>query len=135
MNSQTFWLRKPRRTCCRPVEMIYLDNNATTAIDPRVARVLNEALLKGPLNASSQHQCGQQARYQLESSLDQIARVLGSDLTRVDADRLIVTSGGTESNNIAVRGLGAPASGLAVSSTEHPSVLATAKFVETAKFL
>ena len=111
--------------------MIYLDNNATTAMDPRVAAVLAEQWAGGPANASSQHQFGRRARGRLEAALDRIGRCLGSDLTRVDAARLIVTSGGTEANNLAINGLvssveGSDQAAILVSAIEHPSVLAAA---------
>ncbi|MEO9934332.1 aminotransferase class V-fold PLP-dependent enzyme, partial [Rhodopirellula bahusiensis] len=110
--------------------MIYLDNNATTAIDPEVARVLAEAFSQTPANASSQHRLGQQTRSRLEAATDQIGRCLGSDLSRVDAPRLLVTSGGTESNNLAIAGMGEPEGAIVVSRIEHPSVLAAAAAAE-----
>ncbi len=106
---------------------VYLDNNATTAIDPRVVEEMTRVWTLGPVNASSQHRVGQAARAVLESSLQRIAESLGSDLRPTGGPRMIVTGGGTEANHLALRGLGGPASRLIVSAVEHPSVAATAR--------
>src|SRR5690606_8194257 len=70
-------------------------------------------------NPSSPHAAGRRARRLLEDAREEILALVGA---RPDADRLIFTSGGTEANNLAIRGL-LPAGGtLVVSSIEHPSV-------------
>ncbi len=106
---------------------IYLDNNATTAIDPRVADVIDQVLRAGPANASSQHAAGRAARRQIDQSLEIIAAALGTDISRPGGPRLILTSGGTESNHLALFGIGDPDGPLVVSEIEHPSVLGTAQ--------
>jgi cysteine desulfurase len=99
---------------------IYLDNNATTPIDPRVAAVFTECLCDGYMNAASQHSAGQRASLVLEDARDVIRRQLG-------ADNIVLTSGATEANNLALRGLaGQPGDHLLVSRIEHPSVTETA---------
>ena len=107
---------------------IYLDNNATTCIDPLVVEAMAKCWQDLAGNPSSQHQFGRRARKHLEESRDKIAGLLGAKASGMGADRLIFTSGGTESNNLALRGLVVEPSGKVVtSSIEHPSVDATAK--------
>ena len=78
---------------------IYLDHAATTAIYPLVVERLAEDLLKLG-NPSSIHTAGQTARGMLESAREDLARVVGCDRQEV-----IFTSGGTESDNLAIKGL------------------------------
>ncbi|OUT60181.1 MAG: cysteine desulfurase [Rhodopirellula sp. TMED11] len=111
--------------------MIYLDNNATTAIDPLVVDAMTQQWARGPFNPSSQHLLGQQASQQLDLALLEMGRCLNSDFTTPGGPRLIWTSGGTESNNLALAGLGDdPAAPLIVSRIEHPSVLRFAQLAE-----
>ncbi|MFO0819561.1 MAG: cysteine desulfurase family protein [Pirellulales bacterium] len=110
---------------------IYLDSCSTTPLDPRVGQAMLEAAARHPGNPASPHRFGQAARRQLELARETIAQALGADVAEVGGDRLVFTSGGTESNNLALRGLlGPSASGptrIVVSSVEHPSVMATAQ--------
>ena len=106
---------------------IYLDNNATTAIDPRVADVIDEVLRAGPANPSSQHAAGRRARERVDQALETIAAALGTNISTPGGPRLILTSGGTESNHMALHGIGDPKGPLVVSEIEHPSVRATAQ--------
>ena len=84
---------------------VYLDNNATTAIDPRVANVMLDQFLDGPNNASSQHAFGRRSRARLDGAIEAIGSYLGTRLDQPDGARLIITSGGTESNYQALTGL------------------------------
>lgn len=106
--------------------MIYLDNNATTAIDPAVIEAIVEVWKLGPLNPSSQHAAGRRARVLLDRACAEIARHLGADIVRTGGPRLLLTSGGTESNNWAIRSLVDSQLPLWTSAIEHPSVLAAA---------
>jgi len=121
----------------RPKPVIYLDNNATTAIDPRVIQVIAEVYAKGPANASSQHAVGRAAAAELEDAREMIAAALGTDVSRPGGPRLIITSGGTESNHLALTGIVDPdrdngAGPIVLSRLEHPSVLATAEALHAA---
>ena len=78
---------------------IYLDHASTTAIYPVVVERLSEDLLKLG-NPSSIHTMGQTARGMLEGAREDLARVVGCDRQEV-----IFTSGGTESDNLAIKGL------------------------------
>ncbi|NGX61836.1 MAG: Cysteine desulfurase IscS [Chlamydiae bacterium] len=101
--------------------MIYLDNNATTFLDPQVAETL-EAFLQNPLgNPSSIHRVGQRAKGVLFASLGQVAAHFG-----VSPRELVFTSGATEGLNTLIRSL--PQNGhLITSSLEHVAILEAAK--------
>ncbi len=103
--------------------MHYFDHNATSFLAPEVAEVLSSALREVYGNASSTHAQGQLAKRQLEQSRRGISAAL-----RVPALDLVFTSGGTESNNLAILGLlgglsGTGAKHVVTSTIEHPSVL------------
>lgn len=107
--------------------LVYLDHNATTPLDPRVAQAMGEAWQAGPANPSSQHTFGRQARRRLTQAHDAIVQLLGGRTDGPAPDALIFTSGGTEANNLAVQGLVPHPAGherpeVIVSAIEHPSV-------------
>ncbi len=104
--------------------MIYLDHNATTPMLPEVAAAMAECYTAVYANPASAHQAGRRARQVLEDSRESIAAMLGVRLDGAQGGRLIFTSGGTESNNLAILGLsGDSHARVVVSSIEHPSVL------------
>ncbi len=105
---------------------IYLDNNATTRIDPGVAECMLRAQQELLGNPASQHWAGQHARRMLEDARDSVAGALGARTSGSEADRLIFTSGGTESNNLALLGIAGVSPGVVITSAvEHPSVRET----------
>lgn len=111
----------------RPV--IYLDYNASTPIDPRVAAVMRP-LLDGPYaNPSSLHPGGREARAIIERARGQVAGLLGAG-----ADEVVFTSGGSEANNAALLGTWfARPEGtdhLVTTAIEHPAILEPARFLE-----
>jgi cysteine desulfurase len=110
--------------------LIYLDNNATTQLDPLVIDAMLAELRLAPSNPSSQHTVGQQTRRRMDEMLEQIGRVLGTRLNEPGSARVILTSGGTEANNLALRGLRGGQGPLIVSQIEHSSVLAVAQHEE-----
>ena len=79
---------------------IYMDHNATTPVRPEVAEKLN--LFLGPHygNPNSIHRFGRQARTAVENAREEVATLIGSN----DPQEIIFTSGGTESDNWALRG-------------------------------
>lgn len=101
----------------------YFDHNATTPVLPEVLGALTEALADVSGNASSAHHFGQVARQRLESARRQVARLLGSS----DPKDVVLTSGGTEADNLAVLGAVRAAPGprkhVITSAIEHPAVL------------
>jgi cysteine desulfurase len=102
------------------VSFIYLDYNATTPIDPRVAETMAPFLAGGFGNPSSVHVEGHRAKSALEESRERVARCLGCSPTE-----MVFTSGGSESNNLAIRGLVEARGGghVITSAVEHPAVL------------
>ena len=121
------------------MSLIYLDHNSTTPIDSRVVEAMNSAWEQGFLNPASQHREGQRARRELESFRSKIIGLLGGTNQSMLADQLVVTSGGTESNNLALIGLARNAATKSVSDSkpvdrprvlvsaiEHPSIVGAA---------
>ncbi len=108
--------------------LIYLDNNATTLIDVRVVERMTELMAMRLANPSSQHAAGRRARGVLETAREQILSSCNARTQGMKSDRLLITSGGTESNNLALLGLAAARPGaVIVSAIEHPSILAAAE--------
>ncbi|NIP84619.1 MAG: aminotransferase class V-fold PLP-dependent enzyme [Planctomycetales bacterium] len=115
--------------------MIYLDHNATTPLDPRVADAMRRAARDQFANPASQHGPGRQARRALETARQQIGQWLGADTGSSRADQVIFTSGATEANNLALRGLaGRPPGRILISAIEHPSVVGAAEYLATLGF-
>jgi tRNA (5-methylaminomethyl-2-thiouridylate)-methyltransferase len=107
-------------------DRIYLDYNATAPVRPEVADAMARALAAGPGNASSVHAAGRAARASVESARADVAALLG-----VLPEELVFTSGGTEGNNLVLRGLARTAAArlpagirphVVSSALEHPSV-------------
>jgi cysteine desulfurase len=95
--------------------LTYLDHNATTPVRPAAAASVAAALAR-PGNPSSVHAAGRAARLQLERAREQVAALVGAS-----PEEVVFTGGGTEANNLALRGTGRP---VVVSAIEHDSVLA-----------
>jgi cysteine desulfurase len=107
---------------------IYLDHNATAPILPQVADAMARAYASGGGNPASQHWAGRKARQALEDARESIAAILGASFGSSQPDRLIFTSGGTESNNLALLGLARASPGhVIISSIEHPSIVEPAE--------
>jgi cysteine desulfurase len=96
--------------------LLYFDHNATTPPAPEVIAAYTQALRDVPGNASSTHRQGQLARQKLEAARSAVARSLGCS-----PRELVFTSGGTESNNLALLGLARKH--VVTTTGEHPSVL------------
>lgn len=117
---------------------IYLDANATTQIDEKVRDAMVAAYQCGDANPASQHRPGQLARRKLENLRAEIASYMGASRD----DRLIFTSGGTESDNLAIIGLAGrllpenheETPEVIVSAIEHPAVLGAADFLASQGF-
>src|SRR5580700_2507295 len=103
-----------------PGDPIYLDYNASTPVLPRVRAAVLRALDEGFGNPSAGHAYGRRARAFVEEARAQVAALLGCD-----PDEIVFTGGGTESNNLALRGhAAAPESRLLVTAAvEHPATL------------
>jgi cysteine desulfurase len=100
------------------MDLIYLDNNATTPTLPAVWEAMRPFLADTYGNPASAHRAGRRARQALEDARERVATLLGAH-----ADEVVFTSGGTEANNLAVFGLaGDPPGHIIASPIEHPSV-------------
>lgn len=112
---------------------IYLDYNATTPIAPSVVDAMSPFLTDHFGNPSSSHSLGRAAAEAIEDARAQVAGLLGCS-----HDEIVFTSGGTESNNMAIKGAmfrSAVGNGhLIVSSIEHPAVMEPARFLERIGF-
>ncbi len=112
-----------------PGHRVYLDNSATTPVDPRVAEAMARAVVETYGNASSVHGFGQQARAALDRARREVAALVGAK-----QNEIVFTSGGTEANNLAIRGLCEAAAvhgrHIITSAIEHPSVAGTCAALE-----
>ena len=110
------------------MERVYLDHAATTPLDPEVLEAMKPYLLEDYGNASSVHQLGRQARVALEQAREQVAACLNAASSEV-----VFTSGGTEADNLALKGVlraaseGDARAGLVTSAAEHEAVLRPAE--------
>jgi len=102
------------------VQHSYFDHNATTPVAPEVLQSLSASMAGVYGNASSIHHFGQAAKQRLETARREIAALLGCDPREV-----VFTSGGTESDNLALFGIARrfPKSHVVTSAIEHPAVL------------
>ena len=106
-------------------EYIYLDNAATTPIDPKVVALMQKDLSGLYGNPSSLHPIGVRAHRVLEESRELLSGMLGTQ-------SLIFTGGGTEATNLVMRGVlaGKEGAGILIGVADHPSVVKTAKALQ-----
>jgi cysteine desulfurase NifS/selenium donor protein len=108
---------------------IYLDYNATTPIAPEVADAMRPFLDEYFGNPSSVHAYGVKAKMAVENARRQVA-----DLIHCDPSEIIFTSGGTESNNYAIKGIALAnrkkGNHIMISAVEHPAVFEVARYLE-----
>lgn len=114
-------------------DIIYFDNSATTSVYPEVLSAVNEVYMNYYGNPSSLHKMGNEASILLEKSRETIAKTLN-----VPESCIFFTSGGTESNNWAIKGTVRAnkrrGSKIITTKIEHPSVLECYKYLETEGF-
>ena len=112
---------------------IYLDNAATTCLDNRLLEVMLPLFDKQFGNSSSLHSYGVEAKNVLDRAHEQIAGYIGAT-----PEELVFTSGGTESNNFAIKGIALAnrhkGNHIIVSSIEHDCILNTCKWLEEQGF-
>ncbi len=111
--------------------MIYLDHNASTPVDPEVADVMYSVLRSNFGNPSSTHSIGVRAKAVLEKARAEVAACVGSA-----PEEVFFTSGGTESNNLAILGTALPRGKghVITSAIEHPSVINPCRYLERTGF-
>jgi cysteine desulfurase len=108
---------------------IYLDYNATTAIDPRIASEMWPFITEHFGNPSSTHSFGSSAKMAMEQARSRVAALLGCQPAEI-----VFTSGGSESNNLALKGvafaLRKKGNHIVSCQVEHPSILTPLRFLE-----
>jgi len=111
--------------------LVYLDHNASTPVHPEVLQAMLPYFSERFGNPSSVHGFGREAREGLEIAREQIARFL-----TVSKDELVFTSGGTESDNLGIKGIAAAkrSGHIITSQIEHHAVLRTCETLETQGF-
>lgn len=108
---------------------IYLDYNASTPLDPQVAQIMRASCEEHYGNPSSSHWAGRSAKALLDQSRAQVAALVGCSPREI-----VFTSGGSEANNLALKGIFFSRAGarahIITSAVEHPSVLESCAFLE-----
>jgi cysteine desulfurase len=112
-----------------PGGSIYFDNNATTAVASECLEAMNRCLRLGPVNPSSKHGQGERAKQVAMQARDEVAALFGAT-----AAEIVFTSGGTESNHLAILSalaLHPDRRHIITSAVEHPSTLMLLRHLET----
>lgn len=111
--------------------MIYLDHSATTPVDSRVFEAMKPYLTEHYGNPSSIYRIGQDVRKAVEDARESVAKLLGAK-----PKEILFTSGGTESDNTALKGVALNRGGghIITSVIEHPAVLKVVGWLETQGF-
>lgn len=109
------------------MKRIYLDHAATTPVDPQVLEAMQPYFTQRYGNPSSLHTLGAEAHEGIQHSREQVAQLLGAE-----AQRIVFTGSGTESDNLAIKGLARrhKKGHIITSSIEHPAVLETCRYLE-----
>jgi cysteine desulfurase len=108
--------------------MVYLDNNATTPVDPAVAETMSQFLRDHFGNPSSLYPIGRAVRDRITEARERIARYIGAQRSEI-----VFTGSGTESDNAAIFGIvnaRPEKNAVVVSAIEHPAVLEAARYLE-----
>ncbi len=108
--------------------MVYLDNNATTPIDPAVAEKMAHFLKEHFGNPSTLYPIGRQVKEMITEAREIVAKALGAGRTEI-----VFTGSGTEADNFAIRGVldaFPEKNDVIISAIEHPAVLETAHYLE-----
>lgn len=110
---------------------VYMDHAATTKVDPEVVEAMQPYFTRYYGNASSLHSYGREAYTAMEDARKKVAALIGAG-----SDEIIFTAGGTESDNIAIKGIAhkKKRGHIITSSVEHPAVLETCRALERAGF-
>jgi len=106
--------------------MVYLDHNATTPLDDRIREAMAPYLGAFYGNPSALYRLGRLSRGAIDRAREQVAALAGAQAAEV-----IFTSGGTEANNLAIKGMASALEpgAMLIGATEHPSILEPARFL------
>jgi len=117
----------------RTMRRVYMDHAATTPVDPLVVKAMLPYFSECFGNASSLHSLGRDAFEAVEAARQKVANLIGSEKKEI-----IFTSGGTESDNLAIKGVAYKnrdkGNHIITSSIEHPAVLETCRHMESEGF-
>lgn len=105
--------------------MIYLDNNSTTPVLPEVIEAMLPCFAESFGNPSSIHECGRRALGHVKEARQGVAALLDCEPAEI-----IFTSGGTEGDNLALKGMLSPGDHLIVSAIEHSAILTACHWLE-----
>ena len=112
---------------------IYMDHAATTRVDPTVVDAMLPYFTQHFGNASSLHAFGRDAYNAMETARSNVAKLVGAE-----KDEVIFTAGGTESDNMAVKGIAfrnrSKGKHIITSKIEHPAIMETCSYLETVGF-
>jgi cysteine desulfurase len=115
------------------MKRIYLDHNATTPVHPDVIKAMLPFFEQHFGNASSIHSFGREASEAISNSREQVASLIGAE-----PDSIVFTSGGTESDNLAIKGIAyaneKKGKHIITSKIEHPAILGSCHAMEKAGF-
>jgi cysteine desulfurase len=106
--------------------MIYFDHAATTPMDEEVVDVITTSMRKDFANPGTVYKIGLEAKNLIDGAVNDIREKLNVP----SSHRIIFSSGGSEANNLFIKGLSFSASKVAFSGLEHPSIMETIKFLE-----
>ncbi|MBQ7270262.1 MAG: aminotransferase class V-fold PLP-dependent enzyme, partial [Campylobacter sp.] len=112
---------------------VYLDNNATTMVDPEVYEAMKPFFCEKFGNPNSLHDFGSETHPALKRAMDELYNGIGAK----DSDDIVITSCATESNNWVLKGIyfdkiiTGEKDNIIISSVEHPAISATCEFLST----
>jgi len=108
----------------KKIKKVYLDNAASTPVAPEVLAAMKPFFTEKYGNASSLHSFGQDAKNTLENARRTVAKMINAE-----PDEIFFTSGGSESNNLALKGIATKQGHIITSAVEHPAVLKPCEFL------
>src|ERR1700752_2834912 len=110
---------------------VYLDSNATTAMRPEVLAAMMPVFTENFGNASSIHWYGQLAKSLIDDARKHVAKLIGAETSEI-----VFVSGGTEADNLAIRGIAGQRNGghIITSKIEHHAVMHTCRDLEKQGF-
>ena len=114
-------------------DIVYLDNNATTKIDPRVLEAMMPYLTDEYANAASKHKFGTTVNEAVKKARRSVSELIGAE-----TNEIIFTAGATEAINLAIKGVAEyyinKGNHIITVETEHRAVLDVCKYLETKGF-